>query len=251
MMPKKVALKPATDTLPPRCFDDEAKAVFIGIMERIEQTNDGSIDTCWLWPEKWPEEAWGPKPDGVWIGHKHKDGYGQFVLLKEPGKSKQKPLRAAKLAYQLYNVMLDPRRMADALAADPDLAESEWLGGQALDHDTKLQVRHDHGPRLCTSKACVNPFHLALGDARRNRLDRDSMDHSRRLPDRALEHAPAVLKLVEVGMWSPFEIAQRVKDVLPWHVVRLVDEMHGRGARRALLHDFGDGRARKLKAASK
>lgn len=204
--------KQVKEKKPQRLFDEEAKTVFLGIMERLKSEHGGSVVECWLCPKAWPS-SWGEAPTGYSLS-RDADGYGQFVLTGT-ATHRQKTLKATRLVREHFNERDDPRRVAP----DEFSPEDEWIGGQ---FDSKTFARHDHGPRPCTSPACMNPHHLRPGPDILNKLDLALKKHKRKpVSPKALARAQDVIALF--GSGSAKQIADKL-GLKQWEVFRIIDE---------------------------
>lgn len=191
---------------PQRPFDEEAKRVFLGVMERLKAEQTGQ-DKCWIWPEEWPP-SWGDVAEGYSISREGKI-YGQFVMAGT-ATHRQMTLKATRLAYKHFNEKRDPRWVAH----DQFSPDSEWLGG---DFDSKTFVRHDD--EKCTSRACVNPNHLRLGPGSLNALDRElKKNKDTPIPPEALARTEDIM--ASFGHYSAHEMAEKF-NMKAWQVVRI------------------------------
>lgn len=206
----------ANNKLPMRQMEDDdgiAIKVFQGVMRNIERDNDGDPTKCWEWPQDWPPH-WEPLPKGF-SASINGNGRGQFVLTLMPGVMRQASPEAHQLSYQYFNLLLDPSLTLVGFEG------STWLGKDYLKASEIIEttdgivkvmrrvVRHSPG---CTSKACVNPFHLSIGtDWQNMQLDEALKKGIVELNEAAIANADNVINDIRGGELDARVLATRYK----------------------------------------
>ncbi len=223
------------DKLPKRTMEEEGGAaieVFRTVMRQIQKDNNDDPNSCWIF--KYDKQL--PKGYSVSING---DGRGQFGLGPIPSVKRHASPEAHQLSYQYFNLKLDPSLSNAEFEGCEFLGKDYLKASEIIDTaDGKVKVMRRvvrHSPS-CTSKACVNPYHLTIGtDWQNTQLDEALKKGIVELTEDAITCSDKVIKDIKNGELNARVLANRYE----LSAIDIVNIAKSAGLPwQSLLHDF-------------